>query len=180
MLTNLEIFIIAVAMSIDAFSVSFGVGCRYSTFRHYFRLAWHFGLFQFLMPLIGAYLGKAVSAYFSRMDIVAAAILFYISYHMIKEGMNSDDKCVISDPTKGMSLVMLSLATSMDALGVGVSLTLYKGSVLYPAIVIGVVCLLFSILGVFMGSRTKNYFGKWAEFLGAAVLIIIGLKFLIF
>ncbi|MCA1932657.1 MAG: manganese efflux pump MntP family protein [Calditerrivibrio sp.] len=171
---------IAFAMSVDAFSVSFGIGCRYNTFRHYFRLGWHFGLFQFLMPLIGAFIGKVMLGFTSRLNMIAAGILFYIAYKMIRESRKSnEEKCSTSDPTKGLSLIMLSLATSMDALGVGISLALYMGNIFFPAVVIGFVCGIVTLFGVYFGNVSKRFTGKYAEIMGAVVLIFIGIKFLV-
>ena len=178
-ITGFDIFLIAVAMSIDAFSVAFGIGCRYCTLRHYFRLSFHFGLFQFLMPIAGAFIGRSASKYFARMDIVAAVILFAIAAKMFHDALKSEeDRCSVKDPTRGFSLVALSLATSIDALGVGVSLSVRDGSIIGPAAVIGIVCVVFTAFGVYSGSLSRNFIGRYAEFLGAAVLIFIGIKFL--
>jgi putative Mn2+ efflux pump MntP len=177
---GIEIFLIAFAMSIDAFSVSFGVGCKYNTKRHYFRLGWHFGLFQFFMPLIGAFIGKKLYSFSSKLDILAALILFYIAYNMFKESLkSSEEKCFVKDPTKGFSLVVLSIATSMDALGVGLALPLLKGNIFVNAGIIGIVCMAMSVVGVYFGSKSKNFFGNFAEKIGAVVLIAIGMKFLV-
>lgn len=177
---TIEIFLIAFAMSIDALSVSFGVGCKYNTFRHYFRISWHFGLFQFFMPLIGAFIGKELYKFSNKFNIIAALILFYIAYNMFKESMkSSEEKCYINDPTRGFSLLILSLATSMDALGVGLGLPLLKGNVFFNAGIIGIVCLVMSAIGIYLGSKSKNFFGNFAEKVGAFVLVIIGIKFLV-
>lgn len=179
MLNIWEIILIAVAMSVDAFSVAFGVGCRYNHPRHYFRLSWHFGLFQFIMPLIGAFFGKILLKYTSNLNIIASVILFVIAYKMIKDAFVSDsDRCYTSDPTKGLSLIFLSIATSMDALGVGVSMALFPGNIFIPAAVIGIVCIVFTFAGIYLGSLSKNFIGKYAEYLGALVLIVIGIKFI--
>ncbi|MGA1847115.1 manganese efflux pump MntP family protein [Deferribacter abyssi] len=179
-MSTVEIFIIAVALSIDAFSISFGIGCKYHTPRHYFRLGWHFGLFQFMMPLIGVFVGYKVKEFVENLNLIAAIILFVISFKMVKEAMENKGKlCNYSDPTKGVSLISLSLATSMDALGVGFTFILYKGNVFIASLLIGVVCALFSILGVYLGSISKKFFGEKIEILGAVVLFFIGLKFIL-
>lgn len=179
MLSLLEIILIAFAMSVDAFSVAFGIGCKYHTPRHYFRLGWHFGLFQFIMPVIGAFIGRLIMEFTSRLNILASIILFYIAFNMIKETFKSDkERCNTIDPTKGFSLVMLSVATSMDALGVGISLALYPYSIFLPASVIGVVCCIATLSGIYFGKISKHFTGKYAEIFGAVVLIIIGIKFL--
>lgn len=180
MLTIIEIFLIAVAMSVDAFSVAFGIGCSYNTPRHYFRLSWHFGLFQFIMPILGAFLGRILLTWIGNINIIAALILFYIAYRMVKESFKDDEqKCSLNDPTRGWSLVVLSVATSMDALGVGVSLALYKGSIIFPSLIIGIVCAIGTLMGVYFGKISRHFTGKYAELFGATVLVVIGIKFLV-
>jgi putative Mn2+ efflux pump MntP len=174
-----EIILIAIAMSIDAFSVAFGVGCKYNKPRHYFRLSWHFGLFQFIMPLIGALTGKFLMNYTDNLNIIAALILFIIAFKMFKDSLkNNTDRCYTSDPTTGFTLIFLSVATSMDALGVGISLAFYPGNLLIPAFVIGIVCSIFTFFGVYLGSLSKHFIGKKAEYFGSIVLMFIGIKFL--
>lgn len=175
-----EIVLIALAMSIDAFSVSFSIGCKYNTLRHYFRISWHFGLFQFIMPLIGALIGNTLYAHFNKFEIFAGGILLIISYKMFKDSLkNDEERCYLKDPTKGFSLIFLSVATSIDALGVGFALPLLKGNIFINSGVIGVVCLIFSVLGVFLGSKSVNLFGKYTEKVGATVLFMIGIKFMV-
>lgn len=175
-----EIILLAFAMSIDAFAVSFSLGCRYNTPRHYFRISWHFGLFQSIFPLIGAFIGSVLFKYFNKFEILAGVILFIIAYKMFKDSLkNDDERCYIKDPTKGYSLIFLSSAISIDALGVGFVFPLLEGEIFINSAIIGIVCLIFSILGVFFGSKSKNFFGKYAEKFGAAVLFIIGIKFMV-
>lgn len=176
----IEVFAIAFALSMDAFSVSFGVGCKFNTFRHYFRLAFHFGLFQFLMPLIGAFIGTLLKNYVAGLNYFAAIILFFIGYKMIKDGIkDEDDHCYVSDPTRGFSLVYLSIATSLDALGVGLTLAVGNNNIFLSSLIIGIVCAVFSIFGVYFGSLSRKFFGDKMEIFGGVVLIVIGIKFLV-
>lgn len=178
MLSIFEVILIAFALSADAFSVAFGIGCKYHSVRHYFRLGWHFGLFQFLMPVLGASIGKLLLNFTLKLNIIASLILFYISYKMFKEAMkNDDEKCSLTDPTKGVSLIILSIATSMDSLGVGVSLALYKGDIFFPSFIIGAICGVVTLVGVYFGKLSRNFIGRYAEIFGAIVLTIIGIKF---
>ncbi|BAI80747.1 conserved hypothetical protein [Deferribacter desulfuricans SSM1] len=176
----IEVFAIAFALSMDAFSVSFGVGCKFNTLRHYFRLAFHFGLFQFMMPLIGAYIGTVLKNYVAGLNYFAAVILFFIGYKMVKDGIKDEgDHCYASDPTRGFSLVYLSIATSLDALGVGLTLAVGNNNIFLSSLIIGIVCAVFSIFGVYFGSLSRKFFGDKMEILGGVVLIIIGIKFLV-
>ncbi|MGD9809299.1 MAG: manganese efflux pump MntP family protein [Deferribacterales bacterium] len=179
MLTFIDILGIAVAMSIDAFCVSVCIGMKYHETKHYLRLGTSFGFFQFAMPVIGAFAGRVMLEYTHNLKYLAAAILFFVAFNMLKEGIcHKECKVYTSDPTIGMSLIMLSLATSMDALGAGISLALWDGGIVYASAVIGVVCLLFAMGGVHMGRTSKKYIGHYAEYAGSLVLALIGLKFI--
>jgi len=178
-MTFLDILGIAVAMSIDAFCVCVCIGMKYHKPKHYIRLGLTFGFFQFLMPVIGAFMGRVMLGYTTNLKYLAALILFFIAFNMMREGIqNKECKVYFSDPTVGFSLIMLSLATSMDALGVGISLALWDGGIVFASAVIGVVCLMFSVAGVYMGRSSKDYIGHYAEYFGSFVLAVIGLKFI--
>lgn len=179
----LEILAIAVALAMDAFAVAIasGVALKTVTARQTFRLSWHFGLFQALMPIIGWAGGFAVRDYFLRFGHwIAFALLLYIGGHMLWEGLRHDDEDACQDPTMGSRLVILSIATSIDALAVGLSLAMIGASVWYPAAVIGLVALIFTAvglrLGAVLGCQTK--LGQYAEVLGGGVLMAIGSKIL--
>lgn len=174
---------LAVALAMDAFAVAVatGVCLRAVTVRQTFRLAWHFGLFQALMPILGWILGLTVRTLMERWaHWMAFALLAFIGLRMIKEAFDADEAKDRCDPTRGMNLIMLSVATSIDALAVGLSLSLLGVSVWTPALVIGVVCLLFTAVGLHLGrlfTRSAR-FSKTAELLGGATLVVIGLNIL--
>lgn len=179
---NIELITIAIALAMDAFAVSIasGVALKSVSPRQTFRLAWHFGLFQALMPILGWYLGGTVRSYIETYDHwIAFGLLGYIGYKMIKEAFEEEDQTK-GDPTKGMTLVVLSVATSIDALAVGLSLSMLNMSVWWPSLVIGVVALLFTVVGLHFGKTAAkaHRIGKYAELLGGAILIGIGLKIL--
>lgn len=175
----LDVLGIALAMSIDAFCVSVCIGVRFHRPEHYIRLGVSFGLFQFLMPVAGAVAGRILLGYVGSIKYLAALILFFVAFNMLKEGVkNKECKVYFTDPTVGVSLIMLSLATSMDALGAGISLAMWSGGIVSAAAVIGVVCMFFSFAGVHVGRTSDRYLGHYAEYFGAAVLGLIGLKFI--
>lgn len=179
---NTELITIAIALAMDAFAVAIatGVALKAVSKRQTFRLAWHFGLFQALMPIIGWYLGSTVRSYIENYaHWVAFALLGYIGYKMIKEAFEEDDGSK-GDPTRGMSLIILSVATSIDALAVGLSLSMLGISVWWPAFVIGIVALVFTTFGLHFGKTVAraDRIGKYAELLGGVVLICIGIKIL--
>lgn len=179
----IEIFIIAVALAMDAFSVSISAGIvlKHPNPRQYFRLSFHFGLFQFLMPLMGYVIGGNFGNYIEEVDHwIVFSLLLIVGLKMIKEATTSDKsrKVKIKDPSKGLNLVILSLATSIDAFAVGFSFSILKIPILFPSIMIGFTCLCFSFLGVFLGKKTGQYLGKRAEIAGGSILILIGIKIL--
>jgi putative Mn2+ efflux pump MntP len=179
-LSSLAIIGIAVSLAMDAFSVSIasGVKIKEINFGHYFRLAFHFGLFQFLMPLLGFYGGAALESAIKRYDHwVAFLLLAFIGGKMIWEsfcqGDSEEGSC---DPSRGKTLIMLSVATSIDAAAVGFSFAALGIPIVGPALIIGAICLIFSALGVFLGDRVGAFIGPWAERIGGVMLILIGLK----
>lgn len=179
---SLTIFGIAVALGMDAFSVAVAAGISLPevTGRHVFRLAWHFGLFQFLMPVIGWYAGRTASAALERYDHwVAFGLLALIGAKMVWESLCSSEDKPRSDPTRGTSLVALSVATSIDALAVGVSLAMLRVTIVIPSLIIGFVAGLMTLIGVRLGRRVGVFFGKRIECVGGFVLIGIGIKILL-
>jgi putative Mn2+ efflux pump MntP len=174
--------IIAVALAMDAFAVAVatGVALKAVSPRQTFRLAWHFGLFQALMPIIGWALGLTVREYIEAYDHwIAFALLGYIGVNMIREAFDHDSRRH-GDPTRGMTLVMLSVATSIDALAVGLSLSMLGVSVWWPALVIGVVALAFTAAGLHLGKTVARAerLSTCSELAGGVILIAIGLNIL--
>ena len=180
----IRILAIAVALAMDAFAVSIatGVSLKNVNSRQMFRLSWHFGLFQALMPIIGWGAGLSIRSYIEHYDHwIAFGLLSFVGAHMIKEAFQ-DGKAEkpIKDYTKGMTLVMLSVATSIDALAVGFSLSLLKISIWVPALVIGVVAGAFTLIGMRIGERigAAKQLSLYAETIGGIVLIGIWLNIL--
>ncbi|ADD69351.1 protein of unknown function DUF204 [Denitrovibrio acetiphilus DSM 12809] len=179
MISFIDILGIAVAMSIDAFCVSVCIGVKYHQPKHYLRLGGSFGFFQFLMPVLGAVAGRVLLGYTDNLKYLAAFILFFVAFNMLREGLQHKEcRVYLSDPTVGLSIIMLSLATSMDALGAGISLALWDGGIVSASCIIGVVCMCFAFGGVHMGRSSSKYIGHYAEYAGSAVLAVIGLKFI--
>ncbi|MDD5361666.1 MAG: manganese efflux pump MntP family protein [Ignavibacteria bacterium] len=180
-MTFAEILIVSIGLAMDAFAVSIGSGTLSSMkdMRSKIRLAAHFGLFQFMMPVIGWYLGSTVQTYVEEFDHwIAFALLSYIGLKMIYESFRTEEH-VRQNPSKGSNLVILSVATSIDALAVGFTLAMLDVSIWYPSIIIGIVTAILSIIGIQLGSKLGLKFGKIMEFLGGIVLILIGIKILI-
>ncbi len=178
----LEIFFIALSLSMDAFAVSLGAGAviQYQSRRPLFRIPFHFGLFQTLMPVIGWFVGKSVEPYIASFDHwVAFALLAFVGGRMIKSGLDKSAESFSTDPSRGWTLIMLSVATSIDALAIGLSLGLLGVFILTPAVVIGLVTGLLCLLGMRLGQRLGSRFGKSVEVIGGLILIGIGVRIVI-
>lgn len=183
-LNLLTVIGIAVALAMDAFAVAIAVGCRIPnlTFRHYFRLSFHFGLFQALMPLLGWYLGTKVEYLIVNIDHwIAFGLLLVIGIKMIQESFSHKEglNVALKDPTRKWSLMLLSIATSIDAFAVGLSIAFLKVDIVAPSIIIGIVALVFTVVGMICGKRLGGYLGRKAELVGGLILIVIGIKILI-
>ena len=177
-----NILVIAVGLSMDAFAVSVATGLRLEnvTHRHTFRIAFHFGLFQFLMPVAGWLAGSQLANRIKPFDQWAAfGLVAFVGGKMLRESRQMKKDRAASDPTRGVMLVTLSLATSIDALAVGLSMAFLDVSAWMPSIVIGVVAALLSAVGILFGHGSASAFSQWAEVAGGVVLILIGLKVLL-
>lgn len=166
----------------DAFAVCLGVGAagHADGWRSTFRLAFHFGLFQFIMPLFGWIAGTSILHYITAYENwIAFGLLGFVGIRMILSGINSGKDMKKNDPSRGWSLVLLSVATSIDALAVGFSLGIVGINIWYPAAVIGVVTGLVSLLGLRLGNKLGEKFGKRMEIVGGIVLLLIGVKILL-
>ncbi|MEN8134129.1 MAG: manganese efflux pump MntP family protein [Thermodesulfobacteriota bacterium] len=178
------IFIIALALAVDAFAVALAVGVTLPKVspRHTFRLAWHFGLFQGGMSVLGWASGLTFRARIESFDHwLAFTLLFLVGSRMIHEALNNDeDKKTLTDPTRGWSLVLLSVATSIDALAVGLSFAFIGADIWIPALLIGIIASLGTVLGLRLGKmiRHADRLGTTVEICGGLVLIGIGIKIL--
>jgi putative Mn2+ efflux pump MntP len=174
---------IALALAMDAFAVSIGLGLslRPATRRQTFRLAFHFGLFQLLMPILGWGAGERLIRSIQAYDHwVALALLAAVGGKMIVESLRKAERGNFEsrDPTRGLSLIVLSVATSIDALAVGLSLAALGVSIVVPAVIIGIVASAMTVIGMRAGPVVGKVIGKRAELLGGLVLIGIGIKIL--
>jgi len=176
----LTIFGIAVALAMDAFAVALAAGVTLEriTGRHLFRFGFHFGLFQAMMPVIGWLAGITVQQWISAYDHwIAFGLLAFVGIKMIREAFEeTDEETSPTDPTRGLTMVMLAVATSIDALAVGLSLGMLEVSVWLPAVVIGLVCGVLTVVGMLLGGRIGSLWGKRVEIFGGLVLCGIGVK----
>jgi len=181
-MSRIDLCAIAVGLAMDAFAVAVAVGMTVKpvTFRHVFRLAWHFGLFQFMMPVIGWYIGSTVSVYVAAFDHwLAFGLLTLIGGKILHEARAPGGIHVSADPTGGWMLVMLSVATSIDALAVGLSMAFLRIAIWMPSAVIGLVACAFTAVGITMGTKISRRWDRAAYILGGVALLFIGLRILI-
>lgn len=178
----ITILLIALGLAMDCFAVSLGIGCSQvkKDFRTYFRICFHFGLFQGGMTFLGWLGGSTIAHLISNFDHwIAFGLLAFVGVRMIRESLSKNEEDDPCNPSRGKTLIMLSIATSIDALAVGLSLAFVDGSILVSSLVIGLTSLLLSALGLFIGGRLGGKFGKRMELIGGLVLIGIGLRVLI-
>jgi putative Mn2+ efflux pump MntP len=173
---------LAVGLAMDAFAVSVSAGLRMGRLKagQMIRISASFGLFQFAMPLIGWTAGREVARYIEAFDHwIAFALLAFVGSKMLWEASGTRQAGSRDDPTRGTMLLTLSVATSIDALAVGLSLAFLHLPILIPATVIGVVTSTLTALGAGFGSRLGRAWSRWAEVAGGLVLLFIGIRILV-
>lgn len=180
-----QLLLIAVSLALDAMAVSISVGMSNprAALKQGLRMGLWFGGFQFGMPLAGFLLGQSLSAYIqSAAPFIAFALLAFVGGRMAWDGLQSKD-CALPEDTPDVltnrRLFTLAVATSIDALAVGVSAAFMAFPLLLSCTVIGVTAFLLSVAGAVVGRRLGCAFQRWAQVLGGAALILIGLKFLV-
>jgi putative Mn2+ efflux pump MntP len=172
------LFGIALGLAMDAFAVSIAVsvGLGGTSKRQTFRLAWHFGLFQALMPIIGWLAGNSIRELIERWDHwLAFGLLVVVGGRMILDAIRADaEDRRTSDPTRGWRLVVLSVATSIDALAVGLSFAALGVEVWFPSAIIGITACIMSLVGALGGRALGMRFGSKMAVVGGLILIAIG------
>ena len=179
----ISILAIAVALAMDAFAVALATSLALNPVngRQVFRFAFHFGLFQAMMPVIGWVAGTAVYKYISAFDHwIAFGLLAFVGGKMIYGALSPEEsERASSDPTRGWDLVILSVATSIDALAVGLSIGMLGGVILLPAVIIGLVAAALTVVGMILGGKIGGLWGKKVEVIGGLVLIAIGIRIVV-
>ena len=178
----IEIIIIAIGLAMDASAVSLvAASAGYAdNLRAKFRLSFHFGLFQFLMPILGWFLGSRFATYLVSFDHwIAFVLLGFVGGKMIMSGFEIYKKTHTKDPSRGITLILLSVATSIDALAIGLSLAMLNVNIWYPSIIIGVITASLSLIFIQVGKKLSSAFGKKMEVVGGIILVGIGIKILI-
>ena len=172
--------LIAVALAMDAFSVSLTKGFTQKNLKsnQIFYYGLFFGFFQFMMPILGYNFGGMISQFIASIaSFVGFILLLAIGLNMIRESLKDEDETV--DSFSFGEVTLLAIATSIDAFAVGLTYALLNETILLPSIIIGIVAFIFSIMGIFLGKKIGNYFGGRFQILGGVILILIGIKILL-
>jgi putative Mn2+ efflux pump MntP len=176
------IFFMALGLSMDAVAVSISRGCmvRRLRARHMLRMAFFFGFFQMLMPVVGWLAGLTLNRFLSRLDhCIAFGLLAFIGAKMIREARRADECDLPVHPFDPLVLLGLAVATSIDALAVGLSFSLLRMTIVAPVLIIGLVTFALSFLAVILGNRFGAVLGRKMEVIGGLILIGIGVRILI-
>lgn len=178
---DINIILIAVGLAMDSFSVSIARGFSKTNTKlsiEALKTGFFFGLFQAFMPLLGWVAGLSIVDFISDFDHwIAFGLLSLIGLRMIYESVSEQSKKVVNSSSFKV-LLILSMATSIDALAVGLSLSFLETSIVTPAIMIGIITFSLSFLGVFLGKKFGSYFERIGV-LGGIILIVIALRILI-
>ena len=173
--------LIGIGLAMDCFAVSLAAGASnpVSRIKTAIILASFFGFFQFGMTLLGWGLSSGFAMFISAYDHwIAFFLLLVIGIRMIREGFESPEDGVPADILRPATVTLLALATSIDACAVGISFAVLDISPLLPAVIIGVVSLLFSVIGVLSGTRLERLLGRRVDILGGVILILLGINVL--
>lgn len=181
-MTFVEIILIALGLAMDSFAVSISAAATgmINNKRAVFRIAFHFGLFQAMLPVLGWFFGiylEPLTGYLSH--YIAVILLLIIGIRMVREGMSKDGHLFTRDPSRGSRMVLLSLATSIDAFAIGFSMAMLRVVIWYPVLIIGIITSLVSVTGIMLGRKLRQYFGQRMEIIGGCILILIAIRILI-
>lgn len=176
-----EILFLSIALAMDAFAVAIACGfiLKKTAIRHCLRIAVFFAVFQSVMPVIGWLLTGKFQRWLKGIDHwIAFALLFLIGAKMMREGFLDDEDQPGMDPLETGTLLVLAVATSIDALAAGISFSLLEIEILLPVLLIGLVTFVFSFAGVKIGSRYGHYLEQKVKIFGGLVLVLLGIKIL--
>lgn len=178
-----ELFITAVGLSMDAFAVAIskGLSVKQVKMKHMTIVGLYFGIFQALMPLIGYFIGSKFASYITNFDHwIAFILLALIGINMIRESLSKDDDEAPNDSFTFKAMIPMAIATSIDALAVGVSFALLPDvNIWYAVVFIGIITFALSFAGVKIGNIFGLKYKSKAELAGGIILILMGGKILI-
>ena len=177
----IEIFIISVGLAMDAFAVAIckGLSMKKLNIKNAFIIALYFGFFQAIMPVIGYFLGSSFRSFVESVDHwIAFVLLAFVGINMIKESTD-DELEKRNDRVDFKTMIILSIATSIDALVIGITFAFFKARIVESAIIIGIITFILSFIGVIIGNKFGDKFQNKAEVFGGIILILMGIKILL-
>lgn len=178
---TIEIILVAIGLAMDAFAVSIckGVPMKKMNWKRAIIVGLYFGAFQAVMPVIGYFLGASFENFVIKIDHwIAFGLLSFIGANMIKESFEKEqEECIDTIDIKTM--IILSIATSIDALAVGITFAFFKVNLVLSTIIIGIITFGLCVIGVKIGNKFGNKYKNKAEFMGGVILILTGLKILL-
>lgn len=177
----ISISLIAIALAMDAFSVSITKGFTQKNLKksEIFYYGLFFGGFQALMPILGYFCGNAIAPIIESLtSIIGFILLLVIGLNMIRESLINDED-EVTDEFSFKEVMLLAIATSIDAFAIGIAIALLKDPILISSVIIGIVAFLFSICGIFIGKKIGQFVGDKFQIIGGVILILIGVKILL-
>ena len=176
----LELLLIAVGLAMDAFAVSVckGLSLKEMEWKKAVTVGLYFGVFQALMPAVGYFLGTTFESLVTQIDHwIAFVLLGFIGINMLKEALDKD-KEESNDKVDFKTMFVLAIATSIDALAIGITFAFLKVNVLLATLLIGIITFVLSIIGVKIGNKFGDKYERKAEVIGGMILILMGIKIL--
>lgn len=180
-----DLLLLGMGLSMDAFAVAVckGLSMKKINYRHSFVIAFFFGGFQALMPFIGYYLGKTFEKYITRIDHwIAFILLAYIGGKMVYDALSGEEEeeTVCAEALDVKELFMLAVATSIDALAIGITFSFFKDTnIINNITVIGITTFIISFGGIFIGNKFGTRYKTRAEIAGGIILVLLGVKILL-
>ncbi len=178
-LGTLSIFFIALGLSADCFTVALSgsISMKALSWLQILRTSLTFGIFQAIMPVLGWLLGQTMLRIIAGFDHwIAFALLVLVGGRMIWEAVQKKGKIRQVDITKGFLLILLAIATSIDALAIGLTFAFLEVEIFLAVAIIGLTAFLVTIVSFIIGRKLSRFAGKWAEAIGGIILILIGLR----
>lgn len=177
----MELILIAIALAMDSVAVSIASGSKYKNinFLTTIKIAAFFGIFQGLMPLIGYFAGTLFADFVDSYDhFIAFIILVYLGFNMIKEAREDDFEDEVKD-LKNKTLFILAIATSIDALAIGITFSFQDVNIWYAVSLITIITFVLCVIAVYVGKVLGGFLESKAEYLGGVILIGLGFKILL-
>ena len=177
----IEILLISIGLAMDAFAVSVckGLAMKKMSWKKAIIIGLYFGIFQAVMPVIGYFLGTTFERFITNVDHwVAFILLVGIGINMVKEAFDKESENR-NDNVDVKTMLVLSIATSIDALAIGITFACLKIHIVMPVITIGLITFIISVIGVKIGNRFGDKYEKKAEIMGGVILILLGIKILL-